>query len=51
MLDGFIREIESRPLAVEEFDERLWAAVIDRVTVATDGTMTFLFKNGAEISV
>jgi hypothetical protein len=51
MLDGFIREIDSRPLAVEKFDERLWSAVIDRVTVATDGTMTFLFKNGAEISV
>lgn len=49
MLDGFIREIESRPLVIEEFDDRLWAAVIDRVMVATDGTMTFHFKNGAEI--
>lgn len=49
-LDIFIRDIESRPLAITEFDEGLWLAVIDRVTVATDGTMTFTFRNGTEIT-
>ena len=48
ILDGFIRDIENRPLAITEFDEKLWLAVIDRVTVGKDGTMVFRFRNSAE---
>ena len=51
VIEGFIRDIESRPLAIDGFDEKLWLAVIDTVTVARDGSMTFRFKNGAEITV
>lgn len=50
ILEGFIRDIESRPLALDEFDDRLWLAIIDRVAVGRDGTMTFLFRNGTEIT-
>lgn len=50
MLDRFIADIQSRPLIITEFDESLWLAVIDRVTVATDGTMIFIFKSGAKIT-
>ena len=48
-IEGFIRDIENRPLAITEFDEKLWLAVVDQVTVAQDETMTFRFKNGSEI--
>ncbi len=49
-LDAFIRDIEKRPLTLAEWDEALWLAVIDQVTVATDGTMTFQLRNGSEIT-
>lgn len=51
VLEGFIRNIESRPLAVSEFDEKLWLTVVDRVTVDKYGDMTFIFRNGTEIRV
>gem|GEM_PF-6372017 len=31
-------------------DEKLWLAVIDKVTVGRDGTMVFRFRNGVEIA-
>ena len=51
VLETFIRDIEKRPLVIAEFDEKLWSAVIDRVTVSVDGAMTFRFRSGAEITV
>ena len=50
ILDGFIREIEFRPLVIDEFDERLWAVAIDRVTVIANGGLVFKFKDGSEIN-
>jgi len=50
ILDGFIREIESRPLVIDEFDERLWTVAVDRVTVMVDGGLTFRFKDGSDIA-
>ena len=32
-----------------DFDENLWNAIVDHVTVSADGTLTFVFKNGKEI--
>ena len=49
-LDRFISDIEKRPLALTEFDETLWLTTVDKVTVATDGAMTFTFRNGSEIT-
>jgi DNA invertase Pin-like site-specific DNA recombinase len=49
-LEGFIRDIENRPMAITEFDERLWVAVLDRVTISKDGKMAFRFRNGSEIT-
>lgn len=48
-LEGFIRDIQSRELAITEFDEKLWQAVIDQVKVGGDGLLTFRFKNSAEV--
>lgn len=50
ILEGFIRDVQNRPLAVTEFDEELWLAVVDQVMVGREGSMTFRFKNGAEIT-
>jgi hypothetical protein len=50
-VEGFIRDIESRPMAITEFDEKLWLAVIDKVTVAKDGVMTFTFRSDTEVTV
>ena len=38
VIDSFVRDIE---IAVTEFDERLWVAVVDRVTVGRGGVMVF----------
>ncbi len=32
--------------SVAEFDERLWGAVVDYVTVGVDGGMTVVFRDG-----
>ena len=41
-----VRELD----VLTEFDEKFWLAVIDKVTVHTDGRMTFRFRSGAEIN-
>lgn len=48
-LETFIININARPLVVEEFDEKLWAVTVEKVTVMPDGKLVFLFKNGTEI--
>ena len=48
-LDRFVREVVNRPLVLEAFDEKLWLAVVDQVTVGLDGEMRVRFRNGAEI--
>jgi hypothetical protein len=50
IIEGFIKDIGSRPLVIAEFDEKLWLALIDTATVARDGAMTFRFKNGSEVT-
>ena len=50
LIEVFIKDIESRPLVIAEFDEKLWLAVIDTATVAQDSTMTFRFRNGSEVT-
>ena len=49
-IELFIKDIENRALAITEFDEKLWLAVIDTATVAQDSTITFRLKNGSELT-
>jgi len=51
LLDSFIRNIEASEECLGAFDERLWAAVTDRVTVMQDGTLVFRFKDGTDITI
>ena len=39
----------SRP--VVKFDEKLWHAVVDRVTVYNDDRLVYSLKDGSEITV
>lgn len=48
-LEYFIRYIETRPLFIEEFDRKLWIAIIDKVTVLPDGRILVFFKDGTAI--
>ena len=48
-LEGFIRTLEAQTEPVAEFDERLWGAMVDYVTVGVDGGMTVVFRDGTEI--
>lgn len=47
-LAGFIRTLEAQEGPVAEFDEPLWGAMVDYVTVGVDGGMTVVFRDGAE---
>lgn len=51
IIEGFIRDIGNRLLVLPEFDEKLWLAVIEKVTVDRDGFMVFRFRNGTEVTV
>ncbi len=43
-----MQELDTLPI---EFDESLWNAIIEKVTVYADKRMEFLFKDGKAISV
>ena len=49
MLETFIRGIESRPLVLEELDNKLWGVAVEKVKVMPDGRLVFSFKDGTEI--
>ena len=46
LLDNMIHEFEVADSVLKTFDEKLWRLMIENVTVSTDGTLTFLFRNG-----
>ena len=48
-LAGFIRTLEAQEGPVAEFDEPLWGAMVDYVTVGVDGGMTVVFRDGTEV--
>jgi len=50
-LERFIREIETRPLVIEEFDESLWLGAIDKVIVHGAGDIQIAFRDGTVITV
>ena len=44
-LAGFIRTLEAQREPVAEFDERLWGATVDYVTVGVDKRLTVVFRD------
>ena len=45
-LAGFIRTLGAQEKPVADFDEGLWGAMVDYVTVGVDGGMTVVFRDG-----
>jgi hypothetical protein len=50
LLGKFIHDMKAAPLALTEFDEKLWALTVDRVTVQLDGTLIFRLRDGTELT-
>lgn len=48
-LQSFIAILKKQPLAVSEWDERLWITLLDTAMVQWDGKIVFRFKSGREI--
>lgn len=49
LIGGFILELSKCKELLTEFDEKLWVAAVDKVTVFQDGRLVFSFKDGTEI--
>lgn len=51
LIGGFILELFRCKELLTEFDEQLWIAAVDKVTVFKDGRLVFSFKDGTEIKI
>jgi len=49
VLEGFIQSLKSCGHTLEDFDERIWMAAIDKVVVQPDGKLAFWFKDGTKL--
>ena len=47
----FIRMLEHMDGLLTEFDEGLWNATVEAVTVQVDGSIAFKWKNGMKTSI
>ena len=50
-IGGMLTELEELEAPPIEFDEKLWHAVVDRVTVYNDDRLVYSLKDGSEITV
>ena len=50
LIGSFITTLEKQGSAPFEFDDDLWVAIIDHVTVNTDESVVFTFKGGMEVT-
>ena len=49
--DDFINTFMKVDSFIEEFDEELWLATVDKVIIDKDGTLKFIFRSGTEINL
>lgn len=50
-IGGMLSELTELEAPSIEFDEKLWHAVVDRVTVYNDDRLVYSLKDGSEITV
>ena len=50
-IGGMLTELAELDAPPIEFDEKLWHAVVDRVTVYSDDRLVYSLKDGSEITV
>ena len=51
LLEGLIRTMSREGIVTDTFDGKLWLLLVEKVTVGTDGKLTFTLRNGMEIEV
>lgn len=49
VLDRFIKDIRGMKALPIDFSDRLWNALVEKLTIYPDGTTEFLFKNGTTV--
>lgn len=47
----FIDLIENSPLALSEWNDELWIAMVEKGIIHTDGSITFKFRSGTEVRI
>ena len=47
----FMKELEKRPLIIDEWDSELWHCLLDKATIYRDHHITFRFRDGTEITL
>lgn len=50
VLDRFIKDIRGMKALPIDFSDRLWNALVEKLTIYPDGTAEFLFKNGTTVT-
>jgi len=50
-MQEILRVLKNSESILESFDENIWTALVETLTVFHDGSMVFLFKDGTEIKI
>jgi len=50
-MQEIMRVLKNSESILEAFDENIWTAIVETLTVFHDGSMVFLFKDGTEIKI
>lgn len=50
-MQEILRVLRNSDFVLETFDENIWTALVETLTVFHDGSMVFLFKDGTEIKI
>lgn len=51
VLEMFVDSLKTQKGALDDFDERLWASLLDCITAYTRERIVFRFKDGTETTV
>ena len=50
-IKAYIEKLNNSESVIAEWDDMLWMLLIEKATVYNDGKITFLFKDGTEVSI
>ena len=50
-LESFIKDLETRPVSIDYFDETTFCFMVEIVKLSKDKVLTFKFRNGKEIEL
>lgn len=50
-IKAYIEKLRKAESIITEWDDMLWMILIEKATVYNNGKITFLFKDGTEVSI